>query len=90
MELSDLTKAEILELISQKYFKITQRDILNVRWVSVLAKAKKICAEACDEMESAHGPENHKKWKAANEKFDSGQRLYREADRIFEQLRNVE
>ena len=86
MELSDLTKDELLKLIRQQFFRINPKDVLGVRWESVTEKARKLCDEACLEMHENHGPENYKKWKAASDKFDSGQRMYKEADRLFEKL----
>ena len=90
MQLIDLTKAELLQLINKRFFQFSKRDILTVRWNTITNKAKTLADEACLEMKNYHGPENYTKWKAANNKFDSAMRLYSLADQLFEKINNKE
>ena len=85
MEITDLTKDELLELIRIKglQFSITERDIKKVRWNTLVKKGQRMMDEACEDMKKYHGPQNWQKYKEQSDKFDRGMAIIDEAEKLW-------
>jgi len=83
LNITDLSKDELLELINNKgfQFSIDIRDIKRVRWNTLTRKGQKMMDEACKEMIKYHGPQNYKKYKEQMDKFDKGMAIIEEAEK---------
>ena len=89
LSLEDLTKDELLKLILRFFLEVPQRNIVEVRRESLLAKANTIMTEAQEEMKDniGGGYETIKRFQQASKKFDEGMALTDKASKMLEELR---
>jgi len=87
MQITDLSKDELLDLITHKgfQFSINDYDLKRVRWQTLTRKAQQMMDEACVDMQKYHGPANFQKYKEQMDKFDRGMALMDEADKFFKE-----
>ncbi|KKM03462.1 hypothetical protein LCGC14_1774220 [marine sediment metagenome] len=84
MEIGDLTKDELLELIARRLgHSIPAHDIKMVRWNTMVRRGKAMAEEACAEMKVNKGPQNWPKYKQAMDKFDKSMELYDKANEFI-------
>jgi len=85
INITDLSKDELLELISIRgfQFSIKDRDIKRVRWNTLTRRGHRMMDEACEDMKKYHGPQNYRKYKEQMDKFDSGMALIDEAEKFI-------
>lgn len=85
MEITELTKDELLELIYSRSFLrcVNEKDIKRIRWNTLTRKGQKMMDEACEDMKKYHGPKNYEKYKEQMDKFDKGMALIDKAEELL-------
>ncbi len=83
LTLKDLTKAELLELLDKYVFSITDREIVRVRYNSLIRRAGAATADALTNMEIIENSKDmHKNETDAKRKYNEAMKLYSEAQKI--------
>ena len=85
MQITDLSKEELLELIAYKgfQFSLNEYDLKRIRWQTLTRKGQRMMDEACVAMKKYHGPQNYQKYREQVDKFDKGVALIDEANKFW-------
>lgn len=86
LTLKDLTKAELLELLDKYVFSVSDKEIIRVRYNSLIRKAGAASAKAITDMNSPEKHRNEKDQKSnrnsALKKYDQAMRLIHRAEKL--------
>ncbi len=91
LKLEDLTKDELLKIIRQHCFEVSQHDILETRWHSLTEQANELMKRAQVKMEAniGGGIKNTKLFQEASEEFNKGLAISDEADKVCVIMRTL-
>ncbi len=90
MKLEELTKEELISLIKKTCYSLpNRRELLNVRWETLVAEAQRIREQAIQESQKWEGIktlEAYEHWRDAQLLFDKGMALNKKAEVVFDEL----
>ena len=93
LELTDMTKEELIQIIRQSFQQPTVRQLLWKRWESLTAEASRIRQQAINESkkyEDIRTFEALSSWSDAQRLFDKGMALDKKADEILAEYNAIE
>ncbi len=93
LELTDMTKEELIKIIRQSFQQPTVRQLLWIRWESLTAEASRIRRQAIEESKKYEGIRTYEAlsaWSDAQRLFDKGMVLDKKADEIFAEYNAIE
>ncbi len=85
LTLRDLTKTELLELLDRYVYSVSEREIVRIRYNSLIRKAGDATVEAINAMKSyekANGAHSIKPNKSATEKYSKAMEFYNQAQEL--------
>ncbi len=88
LTLNDLTKAELLEILNRYVFSVTDREIIRVRYNSLIQKAGAVKAEALTDLKTQkkkRGKSGPNVKKIVAKKYNRAMRLYTQAQKLKSQ-----
>jgi hypothetical protein len=92
LTLEDLTKDELIELITREVFKIHPRRIADVRWHSMTKKSQELMKQGCEitsKVASLKGYEHILEFNRGSKIFDQGQKLSDDASKFAEEYLGI-
>lgn len=86
LRLEDMTKEELICLFRRHVFRFDELDLMGVRADHLGDAAMKLSLEALQEQAACSLPQDYKKWKKAQAKFEKGMRMHDESSAYYEAL----
>ena len=89
MKLEDMSKEELIKIVHQQFKQPTERELLFLRWESMMEQARRIRNQAIEESKKWEGQKSFealKHWNDAQLLFNKGMKLDDKADEVYKQM----